>query len=461
MIPPARIEAFQATNECDFMYGIAGLGRFRVSVFRQRGWVGLVLRRVLPGIPSFEALGLPDAVATLAQEQHGLVLVTGLAGSGKTATMAAMVDHVNSHREGHIITVEDPVEVLHPDKRSIVDQREVGTDTPSAVSGLEHALRQDPDVIVLGDLADADAAWAVLQAGEIGHFVLAGMSTVSAIDTVDRFIEFFPPHRQRQARAALAATLRGIVSQRLLPRAGGRGRVPAVEILTVNARVRERIADAARLAELDDEMAHGDLYGMQTLDQSLVQLYRNGLVAQSDAIAARRRPQRDALLARSRRRRTRTRGRRAGARVGPACCARADADSATRGGTQLVSLTGRSLRGAPPRTPAPTTACARRAPARARGRDGRAATTRPRRDRERRLRARAAAWSRVGRRRSRRRGAAAPVDAQARAVVGRSRRAARGATRADVGARRPVHSRDSGARRSSRFHPRGGDNPSA
>jgi twitching motility protein PilT len=285
VIPRARIEAFQATNECDFMYGIPGLGRFRVSAFRQRGWVGLVLRRVLPGIPSFDALGLPDAVATLAQEQHGLVLVTGLAGSGKTATMAAMVDHVNAHREGHIITVEDPVEVLHPDKRSIVDQREVGTDTPSAVSGLEHALRQDPDVIVLGDLADADAAWAVLQAGEIGHFVLAGMSTVSAVDTIDRFIELFPPHRQRQARAALAATLRGIVSQRLLPRAGGRGRVPAVEILTVNARVRERIADAARLAELDDEMAHGDLYGMQTLDQSLVHLYRNGLVAQTDAIA--------------------------------------------------------------------------------------------------------------------------------------------------------------------------------
>jgi twitching motility protein PilT len=285
VIPRGRADAFAETNECDFMYGIAGLGRFRVSAFRQRGWIGLVLRRVLPGIPSFEALGLPPAAATLASEPHGIVLVTGLAGSGKTATVAAMVDHVNTQREGHIITIEDPVEVLHADKRSIVDQREVGTDTPTAVSGLEHALRQDPDVLVLGELRDADAAWAVLQAAEIGHFVLAAMSTVSAIDTIDRFVELFPPHRQRQARAALSATLRGIVSQRLLPRAGGRGRVPAVEVLVVNARVRERIADPSRLAELGDEMTNGDLYGMQTFDQSLVHLYRNGLVARDDAVA--------------------------------------------------------------------------------------------------------------------------------------------------------------------------------
>jgi twitching motility protein PilT len=211
--------------------------------------------------------------------------VTGLAGSGKTATLAAMVDHVNMHREGHIVTIEDPVEVLHADKRSIVDQREVGSDTPNAVSGLEHALRQDPDVIVLGELRDADAAWSLLQAAEIGHLVFAAMSTVSAIDTVDRFVELFPPHRQRQARASLASSLRGIISQRLLPRAGGRGRVPAVEVLVVNTRVRERIADPARLGELDHEMAHGDLYGMQTFDQSLVHLYRNGLVAREDAVA--------------------------------------------------------------------------------------------------------------------------------------------------------------------------------
>lgn len=284
VIPRARAETFAVEHECDFMYGIAGLGRFRVSAFRQRGYVGLVLRRVLPGIPSFEALGLPEAVADLACEQHGLVLVTGLAGAGTTATIAAMVDHVNQQREGHVITIEDPVEVLHADKRSIVDQREVGTDTPSAISGLEHALRQDPDVLVLGQLRDDAAAGAVLQAAEVGHLVLAAMSTVTAIDSIDRFIELFPPHRQRQARATLAATLRGVVSQRLLPRAGGRGRVPAVEILVVNARVRERIAED-RLTELDDEMTVGELYGMQTFDQSLVQLYRNGLVERADAVA--------------------------------------------------------------------------------------------------------------------------------------------------------------------------------
>jgi twitching motility protein PilT len=284
VIPRPRAESFATTNECDFMYGIAGLGRFRVSAFRQRGYVGLVLRRVLPGIPSFEALGLPATVADLAREQHGLVLVTGLSGSGKTATIAAMVDHVNQHREGHIITVEDPVEVLHADKRSIVDQREVGTDTPSAVSGLEHALRQDPDVIVLGQLDDADAAGAVLQAAEIGHLVIAAMSTVTAVDSIDRFVELFPPHRQRQARSTLASTLRGVISQRLLPRAGGRGRVAAVEILVVNARVRERISEH-RLTELEEEMTVGELYGMQTFDQSLVNLYRNGLVERTDAVA--------------------------------------------------------------------------------------------------------------------------------------------------------------------------------
>jgi twitching motility protein PilT len=284
VIPRSRAESFAAEHECDFMYGIAGLGRFRVSAFRQRGYVGLVLRRVLPGIPSFEALGLPPTVADLAREQHGLVLVTGLAGAGKTATIAAMVDHVNQHREGHIITIEDPVEVLHADKRSIVDQREVGTDTPTAVSGLEHALRQDPDVLVLGQLADDAAAGAILQAAEIGHLVIAAMSTVTAVDSIDRFVELFPPHRQRQARATLAATLRGVVSQRLLPRAGGRGRVPAVEILVANSRVRERIVEQ-RLDELEDEMTVGELYGMQTFDQSLVQLYRNGLVERTDAVS--------------------------------------------------------------------------------------------------------------------------------------------------------------------------------
>ena len=285
IMPPARLKEFEATGEADFMYGIAGLGRFRVSAFRQRGWVGLVLRRVLPGIPGFEALALPGAARILADRPDGLVLVTGLAGSGKTATLAAMVDHVNTSRECHIITIEDPVEVLHPDKRSIVDQREIASDTPSAQSALAHALRQDPDVVMVSHLPDAETAWSALQAAESGHLVFASLSTTSAVDTVDRLVEMFDPHRQRQARALLATSLRGIVSQRLLPRARGRGRVPAVEVLVVNARVAERMLDASRVHELEDEMAHGDLYGMQTFDQSLIQLYRMGLIARSDALA--------------------------------------------------------------------------------------------------------------------------------------------------------------------------------
>ncbi len=285
IIPRHRQDAFRELNEADFMYGIAGLGRFRVSAFRQRGWVGLVLRRVLPGIPSFDALFLPNAVATLAGQERGLVLVTGLASSGKTATLAAMVDHVNSSRECHIVTIEDPIEVLHPDKRSIVDQREVGSDTPSAHSGLVQALRQDPDVVMVSRLADDDTAWAALQAAETGHLVLASMPTVSAVDTVSRFVELFPPHRQGPARSMLATSLRGVVAQRLLPRSRGKGRIPAVEVLVVNARVGERIGDPDRIGELVQEMQSGDLYGMQTFDQSLEELYRNGFVARDDALA--------------------------------------------------------------------------------------------------------------------------------------------------------------------------------
>jgi len=285
IMPARRTEEFAATGEVAFMYGIAGLGRFRVSVFRQRGWIGIVLRRVVPGIPGFDVLGLPPAVATLADHQDGLVLVSGLAGSGKTATLAAMVDHVNVTRECHIVTIEDPIEVLHADKRSIVDQREIGSDTPGAASALVHAMRQDPDVVLVGELTDAAVAWAALQAAEAGRLVLSSLPTVNAVDTVARVIELFEPDRQGQARRLLAATLRGVVSQRLLPRARGRGQVPATEILVVNARVADRILDAHRADELVEEMATGDLYGMQTFDQALIELYRSDIVTRTAATA--------------------------------------------------------------------------------------------------------------------------------------------------------------------------------
>jgi twitching motility protein PilT len=284
VMPPDRAEQFRDSSEADFMYGIQGLGRFRVSAFRQRGFVGLVLRRVLPGVPGFEALSLPSAVQIFAEQPHGLVLVAGLAGSGRTATLAAMVDHLNAGRECHVVTIEDPIEVLHADKRAVVDQREVGRDTPSVASALGHALRQDPDVIMVSELRDADAVWQAIQAAEAGHLVFAGLATVNAAETVDRLVEVFEPHRQRQVRTSIANVLRGIVVQRLVPRAGGRGRVPAVEVLVVNARVAERIAEPGRSAELVVEMESGDLYGMQTFDQSLAQLYRDGLVSRADAL---------------------------------------------------------------------------------------------------------------------------------------------------------------------------------
>ena len=241
----ARRAEFQADGEADFMYGIAGLGRFRVSVFRQRGWVGLVLRRVLPGIPGFEALTLPAAVRgprptarPRARDRARRI--------GEDRDVGRDGRSRQHHRECHIVTIEDPVEVLHADKRSIVDQREVATDTPQrglrprarapAGSRRDHGRSTSPT---------PTPPWAVLQAAETGHLVLASLSTTSAVDTVDRLVEMFEPHRQRQARALLATALRGIVSQRLLPRAGGRGRVPAVEVLVANARVRERILDAA------------------------------------------------------------------------------------------------------------------------------------------------------------------------------------------------------------------------
>jgi len=283
VMPRGSAEALADDGEADCTYAITGLGRFRVSAFRQRGWIGLVLRRVLPGVPGFDALTLPPAVRAFAEQSHGLVLVAGLAGSGKTATLAAMVDHVNASRDCHIVTIEDPIEVLHADKRAIVDQREVGRDTTSAHAALAHVLRQDPDVVMVSQVRDADEVWSTLQAAETGHLVLAGLPTVSAIDTVDRLVEMFEPHRQRQVRLSMASALRGIVAQRLVPRAGGRGRVPAVEVLVVNARVAQRIVES-RTHELVDEIVAGDLYGMQTFDQSLAQLYRDGLVTRADAL---------------------------------------------------------------------------------------------------------------------------------------------------------------------------------
>jgi twitching motility protein PilT len=285
VMPSSRAEELRSQHESDFVYGVPGLGRFRVSAFRQRGFVGLVLRRVVPGAPGFDALGLPVGVGRLADEQSGLVLVTGLAGSGRTSTIAAIVDHVNQNRACHIVTIENPIEVLHPDKRSIVTQREVGTDTVSYESALRHALRQDPDVVMVGKLPDADTARAALEAADVGKLVVSSMPTVGAVDTVVRLVEMFPPHLRAQTRSTLGRALRGIVSMRLLPRAGGRGRVPAVEVLVVNGLVAEALADADGASRLERLMSEGDYYGMQTFDQSLLKLYQRGLVDRATVLA--------------------------------------------------------------------------------------------------------------------------------------------------------------------------------
>ena len=286
IMPKARAEEFLDHHEADFAYSLSGLGRFRVNVFRQRGSVGIVARRVLPGIPGFDELGLPPVVRRLAEEPRGLVLVTGPTGSGKTTTLAAMIDHINETRSRHIVTIEDPIEVLHPDKRSIVNQREIGSDTDDFHAALKRVLRQDPDVILIGEMRDPETVWAAISAAETGHLVLSTLHTMGATETITRIIDFFPPYQQHQVRMSVAQSLKGIVSQRLIERADGRGRVPAMEVLVATGRTFDKIADPAQTHELETIIADGGYYGMQTFDQSLLALYADGVVTRRDALAA-------------------------------------------------------------------------------------------------------------------------------------------------------------------------------
>ncbi|MER3453177.1 MAG: type IV pili twitching motility protein PilT [Acidimicrobiia bacterium] len=286
IMPKDRADEFIATSETDFAHSVSGLGRFRVNVFRQRNSVGLVFRRVLPGTPSFESLGLPTVVAHLAEEPRGLVLVTGPTGSGKTTTIAAMIEHINETKAVNIVTIEDPIEFLFQDKKSIINQREIGTDTRDFHEAMRRVLRQDPDVIFVGEMRDPETVWAALAAAETGHLVLSTLHTTNATETVNRIVDFFPPYQHRQIRYTLASSLRGVVSQRLLERADGRGRVPAVEVLVMTGRIYDRIVDPDLGEEsIEDIIADGEYYGMQTFDQSLFNLYKNGLVSLRDALA--------------------------------------------------------------------------------------------------------------------------------------------------------------------------------
>jgi twitching motility protein PilT len=270
----------------DLAYSIAGLGRFRVNTFMQRGMIGIVFRVIPFGVKNIEQLHLPKVVEKVGSESRGLVLVTGTTGSGKSTTLAAMIDYINSSRTCNIITIEDPIEFLIRDKRSIVNQREIGVDTTSFASALRSALRQDPDVILVGEMRDFETIETALTAAETGHLVLSTLHTIDATETITRIVSVFPPHQQPQIRLQLASIIKGIISQRLVPRADGKGRVPAVEVMVSTARIRECIADKDMSKEITDSIAKGfTSYGMQTFDQSLMHHVKNGLIKYEAALA--------------------------------------------------------------------------------------------------------------------------------------------------------------------------------
>ena len=268
-VAPERLRMFHESGDLDIAYTADGLPRFRVNAFRQRGSTSFAFRVIPRDVPNFEQLSLPAGVERLANEHRGLVLVTGATGSGKTTTLAAMIDHINRSRQSHIVTIEDPIEVLHQDHSSIVNQREVGLDTESFGQALRRALRQDPDTILIGELRDAETAQTALQAAESGHLVFSTMHTIDAAETVGRMIEFFPPAKQQQVRSVLAGVLRGVISQRLLPRMGG-GRVAAVEVMVTNARIADLIRED-RTDEVADAVAEGSFFDMQTFQQALIE----------------------------------------------------------------------------------------------------------------------------------------------------------------------------------------------
>jgi twitching motility protein PilT len=290
IIPHRRRDLFEREGEVDFAHSLLGVGRFRANVFRQRTSVSMVLRKLGTGGPTFAEIGLPSIVQDLAEEKRGLVLVTGPTGSGKTTTLAAMIEHINSTRRVHIVTIEDPIEVMHEDKLSSINQREIGQDSTTFFKALRAALRQDPDVILIGEMRDAETVQAALQAAETGHLVFSTLHTVDATETINRLVDFFPATQQQQARFTLAGALRGIVCQRLVPAVGG-GRIPGLEVLVNTGRIAERIIDPAKTSEIKDVLVEGGYYGMRTFDQSLVELVSLGDVAVEDAMAVASVPQ--------------------------------------------------------------------------------------------------------------------------------------------------------------------------
>jgi twitching motility protein PilT len=279
-----RRQHFDEFGDLDLAYSEPALPRFRINGFRQRGAISFAFRTIPSEIPSFDELHLPAGVARLAGEQRGLILVTGATGSGKTMTLAAMLDEINRTRRHHIVTIEDPIEILHRDRGCIVNQREVGLDTESFSEALRRVLRQDPDVILIGELRDSETAEVALQAAESGHLILSTMHTVDAAETIGRMVEFFPPEKQAQIVSILAGVLRGVISQRLLPALIG-GRIPAVEVLVANARIAELVRER-RTDEIPEAIAEGDFFQMQTFQQALIELVLAGRVERETAANA-------------------------------------------------------------------------------------------------------------------------------------------------------------------------------
>jgi twitching motility protein PilT len=285
VMSPMQREKFNEQQEIDLAYSVAGLGRFRCNVFQQRGTMGMVLRVIPTRILTVEDLLLPPVLRKIADEERGLVLVTGTTGSGKTTTLAAMIDHINSSRCSHVMTVEDPIEFLHRDNRSIVNQREVAVDTRSFAQALRGALRQDPDVILVGEMRDFETIDTGLLAAETGHLVFSTLHTLDATETINRIIAVFPPHQQKQVRLQLAAVLKAVISQRLIPRADRTGRVPAVEVLVATPFIRDCIIDKEKAHLIEGAIAAGtSQYGMQTFDQSIFGLFQQGLISYEEAL---------------------------------------------------------------------------------------------------------------------------------------------------------------------------------
>lgn len=286
LLTPEQHEELAYRKEIDFAYTLPGLARFRCNLFQQRGSMGMVMRVISEAIPSFEALGVPrEILEHLAGNERGLILITGPTGSGKSTTLAAIVDHINLTYAKNIITIEDPIEFLHKHKKSLVVQREVGVDTDSFISGIKYAMRQDPDVILIGEMRDRETVEAAIMAAQTGHLVLSTLHTLDSVRTINRIIDFFPLHEHQQVRILLAESLLGILSQRLLPRADGQGRVLALEIMLNTPLIRDLIKDENKTPQIKSAMVEDNIRGMRTFDQHLVELYMKGLIGMEDAEA--------------------------------------------------------------------------------------------------------------------------------------------------------------------------------